>query len=604
MIALKISVRRPIALVLAALLLLSMLGCHRYYIAYGDSITEGCGDCTINSSCTDCDGYPPKLETLLNSESTHTYHVRNEGVRNKTAAWGRDNIQAIINQADYAKATYVLVQFGTNDARDNVSVSTFKANMRAIVDIVRQENKKPLLAKIPIRYGPCPSLRYCDPYSDPHSEQENIRIREYNEAIDALVREKQIKVLSGCLLNPPDLYSYFEATGVDAQQKSPEFDDYLHPNAQGYRAMAQMWMDALSEGRLAWRNMGGGVYYSPAMAVDGTVYIGVNQALFAFSADGAQKWSIDIGTPSVTGSPAIGPDGIIYIGSANGDVHAISPDGEERPNWPFRASDSDGSAYAATTSPAIAADGTVYIGTAKGDLHAISPDGAELPNWPFKTGVSIISSPAIGMDGTIYFGSDDGKVFALNPDGSEKWSYETENRVWSSPAIGEEGTVYIGSDDGKVYAIESTGRLRWTYQTGNRVRSSPAIGADGTIYIGSDDGKVHAINSDGTPRADWNFQTGMWVRSSPAIASDGTIYVGSNDSYIYVINTDATIRCKLQTDLEEVESSAAIGPSGRVYIGGVDGRFYTIRSSSSGLADSPWPMFRHDLQNTGRAGSP
>jgi len=142
-------------------------------------------------------------------------------------------------------------------------------------------------------------------------------------------------------------------------------------------------------------------------------------------------------------------------------VHAISPKGDEKPNWPFRASDSDGTAYAATTSPAIAADATVYIGTTKGVVHAISPDGAEKPKWPFQTGDAIFSSPAIGMDGT-------------------------------------------------------------------------------------------------------NF-------------------VGSNDSYIYVINADATLRCKLQTDLEEVESSAAIGPNGMVYIGGVDGRFYTITIEEIGM---------------------
>ena len=71
--------------------------------------------------------------------------------------------------------------------------------------------------------------------------------------------------------------------------------------------------------------------------------------LFAFSADGEQKWFIEIGVPSVTGSPAIGVDGTIYFGSANGDVHAISPDGAEKPNWPFRASGSDGTAYATST---------------------------------------------------------------------------------------------------------------------------------------------------------------------------------------------------------------------------------------------------------------
>lgn len=598
----KLLVGRLIALTLAALMLCSMLGCNRHYIAYGDSITEGCGDCLDNQYCRTCEGYPPKLDSLIYSDSDYTYDIHNEGVRGRTAAEGAANIQAVLNNPDYANATHVLIQFGTNDATDNVTASDFKANMQAIINITLQASKTPLLAKVPLGYGEC--LRGCDPYPDPHDAPANELISEYNEAIYELVRENQIRVSSGCLLNPPDFYAYFESTGVDAQGKSPKFDDFWHPNAQGYQAMARLWMNALSEGRYTWRNMGGGVYYSPAIGADGTVYIGVNEALYAFSADGAQKWSIAIGAPSVTGSPAIGVDGTIYIGSANGDVHAISPSGDEKPNWPFRASGSDGTAYAATTSPAIAADGTIYIGTTNGDVHAINPDGDEKLNWPFQTGDAIKSSPAIARDGTIYIGSYDGKVYALNPNGSKKWSFQTGNLVISSPAVGKDGTIYIGSDDGMVYAIHPDGGQLWSYQTGSRVRSSAAIGSDGTIYVGSDDGKVHAINSNGRARANWVFETEMWVRSSPAIARDGTIFVGSNDSYIYVINADATLRCKLQTDLEEVESSAAIGPNGMVYIGGVDGRFYTIRSSSSGLAASPWPMFRHDLQNTGRAGGP
>jgi outer membrane protein assembly factor BamB len=58
----------------------------------------------------------------------------------------------------------------------------------------------------------------------------------------------------------------------------------------------------------------------------------------------------------------------------------------------------------------------------------------------------------------------------------------------------------------------------------------------------------------------WRFKTGGAVVSSPAIDANGTIYFGSNDLYLYALN-----------------------------------------SSSLGVANSPWPMFRHDPQRTGRA---
>jgi len=40
---------------------------------------------------------------------------------------------------------------------------------------------------------------------------------------------------------------------------------------------------------------------------------------------------------------------------------------------------------------------------------------------------------------------------------------------------------------------------------------------------------------------------------------------------------------------------------GTIYVGSWDLNLYAIESSSGGLADSPWPMFHHNLKHTGRA---
>ncbi len=81
-------------------------------------------------------------------------------------------------------------------------------------------------------------------------------------------------------------------------------------------------------------------------------------------------------------------------------------------------------------------------------------------------------------------------------------------------------------------------------------------GSDGIIYFGSHDNNLYALKPDGSLK--WKFKTGNWIRSSPTIVEDGTLYIGSGDGNLYAINT-----------------------------------------SSKGLADSPWPMFRHDPQHTG-----
>ena len=113
----------------------------------------------------------------------------------------------------------------------------------------------------------------------------------------------------------------------------------------------------------------------------------------------------------------------------------------------------------------------------------------------------------------------------------------------------------MGYDD--LYAVNPDGTLKWKYQTGGSYDTSPAIGSDGTIYIGSRNGYFYAVNPDGTLK--WKYQTGGSYDTSPAIGSDGTIYVISSDGYLYA-----------------------------------------LKSTSHGLADSPWPKFHHDNQNTGR----
>ena len=64
------------------------------------------------------------------------------------------------------------------------------------------------------------------------------------------------------------------------------------------------------------------------------------------------------------------------------------------------------------SSPAIGPDGTVYVGSFDNKRYAINPkSGVKL--WEFKTEGLLASSPAIGSDGTVYVGSVDKKLYAI-----------------------------------------------------------------------------------------------------------------------------------------------------------------------------------------------
>jgi outer membrane protein assembly factor BamB len=255
------------------------------------------------------------------------------------------------------------------------------------------------------------------------------------------------------------------------------------------------------------------------------------------------------------------------------------------------------------SSPAVAPDGTIYIGS-RGDVpydrSDLCDDTSDYPTsdaWPVK--------PV------------NGHVYAFSPNGTMLWDFKTLGRVDSSPSIGADGTVYIGSqqtrkfygkdhsvllDEGSettgfVYAINPNGTSKWFVDLFGDVDSSPAIGSDGTLYVGSDNFHVYALNP-ANGATIWVQPTRDEVKSSPAVASDGTITIGSNDGSLYVFNPDGTLNTRYDKDAGAVNSSPSIGTDGTVYFAAGGSLFAIIRTSP--LANTPWPKFRHDLLNTGR----
>ena len=119
--------------------------------------------------------------------------------------------------------------------------------------------------------------------------------------------------------------------------------------------------------------------------------------------------------------------------------------GEGAMKWEFPA---DGSVDKIRSSPAIGPDGTIYVGSDDGKVYAVQPDGTK--EWEFETGGAVSSSPVVGYFGgvlRIYVGSEDKKVYAIDSDGKEQWNFETGGIISSSPAISNSGIIYVGSEE-------------------------------------------------------------------------------------------------------------------------------------------------------------
>ncbi len=221
---------------------------------------------------------------------------------------------------------------------------------------------------------------------------------------------------------------------------------------------------------------------SAVIAPDGTIVVG-GDALYALHGDGRIRWRLETGG-HVRSSPALGPDGTIYVGTQGGALLAVSAEGKKR--WERR------ELYDFDSSPALTADGLVVVGCDDGRLYGLGASDGAL-RFRVATRGPVRSSPALAPDGTILFGSDDGQLRALSSRGAPRWSFATGGAIRSSPAVDASGAVVFGSGDDTLYALGPDGRLLWSVPLGGDVDSSVALAPDGLLLVGCDDGALYAF---------------------------------------------------------------------------------------------------------------
>jgi outer membrane protein assembly factor BamB len=191
-------------------------------------------------------------------------------------------------------------------------------------------------------------------------------------------------------------------------------------------------------------------------------------------------------------------DGVVYIGSGDGKVHALGArDG--RVLWTFGA----GGRVRATA----ATDGNrIYVGSFDGVMYALDRAHGSL-DWSFRTTgnadfpVGSIQSAAALADGLVVFGSRDYNVYALDArTGKEVWR-DQHKESWAAPATPaiRDGRVYVPSSDGHFIRCNDlkTGAAIWTAPTDANVFSAPAISGD-YLYAGTFGGVMTRVRlSDG-----------------------------------------------------------------------------------------------------------
>jgi hypothetical protein len=381
----------------------------------------------------------------------------------------------------------------------------------------------------------------------------------------------------------------------------------------------------------------GSVDSTPSVAPNGSdIYVGSGNAFDsssvggyqAFGPSGAQQWYTAVQNPATDTVPAQGVQASLTVGTLQGQTSVMAgslgqeayalngADGAALRGWPFFTSDSTFSTAAVgdlygTGQTDIVEGGAQTGGYALdqnypqgGHVRILNDSGGLICH--FDTDQTVDSSPAIGgilaggatgiVVGTgSYFpnASDTGTVMAFDTHCGLQWQARLDGFTDSSPALADvmgDGALQVieGTDNGttgSVWALDSaTGNPLWHTAVSGRVIGS-VVTADLT---GSGYQDVLVPTTTGVDILDG--RTGTLIQTLLG-AGDPNGTVGFQNSPLVTDDADGAIGITL---------AGYGGPANQGFI-----YHYEIPGSDGAAVDEAgaWPMFHHDPQLTGDAGS-
>ena len=383
---------------------------------------------------------------------------------------------------------------------------------------------------------------------------------------DAVGQDTGTDFVYGVPLAPDSPWPKFRRT-ADQSGRSP-----IKPSATG----GQFWSFAT----------GKGIFSSPVVAGDGTVYIGsADRTFYALTPDGTVRWKEETG--EIIDSAALLDDlGRVYFGSGDGILRARdAASGVEI--WDFHADDpAENGAFINwfEGNVAIGPDATLYVPNDNWFVYAVDRETGTMV-WRFTTPDQTWSLPAVDSGGgNLYFGNNNllsilgDNVFAVGKDGKKLWSTTFIGTLAASPVLGEDGLLALGGFDGFLHGLDSaSGNVRFESPARDHIYASPALLSDGTVIQPGADGTVYALDPL-TGKQKWAFDTLEPLRSSPAVDGYDRIYFGSGEGRLFVLEPDGSLRWSarlIDGDRNDLNASPALGTDA-VYIAGESGEVFSV----------------------------
>ena len=284
------------------------------------------------------------------------------------------------------------------------------------------------------------------------------------------------------------------------------------------------------------------IYSAPAVSQD-RVYVGdYAGTVFALNrTNGQEVWTYCIETnqtaqcaessqASIVGDIVL-KNGTLYVPSSNGTMYALDA-GEgalgNRIKWAFATGDK------VWSTPTISDDGVVYFGSLDHSVYAVSLDkGKQL--WKYPTKGAIVGQSLV-FKGMVYIGGLDRTLYALDAkNGAKKWEQSGDNWFWAGP-VTNGATIFAATLGGSLMSLDpETGKLRWSVTTKAPI-VTPIVPLQDSLVVATDDKYIRVFSAD-NGREVWPYPLDEKVRTKPVVSQqDGLVYIVDIHSKVRLLN--------------------------------------------------------------------
>ncbi|MBA6154751.1 arylesterase [Gelidibacter maritimus] len=175
-------------------------------LCFGDSITAGYGLDDSN------DAYPALLQQKIDSLDLN-YTVINSGVSGETTAGGRSRIDWVIKQ----NVDLFILELGANDGLRGVALSETRANLQAIIDVVKDKSPQTTIILAGMELPPNMGQDYTS---------------EFRQLYADLAEQNNLEFIPFILKDVGGIASLNQSDGI-------------HPNVEGHKILANTVWETL-----------------------------------------------------------------------------------------------------------------------------------------------------------------------------------------------------------------------------------------------------------------------------------------------------------------------------------------------------------------------